>query len=206
MQDTNHSLPTRASLLARLKDWDDQEGWREFFETYWHLVFSVARKQGLSEAEAEDVVQDLFVELGEKMKSFQYDPAKGSFKGWLCTRTRSRVIDRRRRHARQPDFPGAAAELDTAAEVPAGGGRFDEWERAWDAEWQRHLLDAALERSKRKVGVRQFQIFDLHVLQERSAAEVADALGVSAAQVHLTKFRVRLVVRRELCRLEKELV
>lgn len=206
MKETNHSLPTRASLLARLKDWGDQEGWREFFDTYWHLVFSVARKQGLSDAEAEDVVQDLFVELGEKMKSFQYDPSIGSFKGWLCTRTRRRVIDRRRKHARQPDYPGASTPLDVTAEEPAGDANWDEWERAWDAEWRQHLLDAALERSKRMVGVRQFQIFDLHVLQEKSAAEVSAALGIPTAQVHLAKFRVRLVVRRELQRLERELI
>lgn len=199
------SIPTRASLLARLKQWEDQEGWREFFETYWHLVFSVARKQGLSDAEAEDVVQELFVELGKKMKSFQYDPAVGSFKGWLCTRTRRRVIDRRRKQARQPDFPGAA-EVNWSEDDPAEKNGLDEWERTWDAEWRHHLLDAALERSKRMVGVRQFQIFDLHVLQEKSAAEVAAALGIFTAQVHLAKFRVRLVVRRELQRLERELV
>jgi len=51
-------IPTRKSLLTRLKNWDDQEGWREFFETYWRLIYSVASKSGFTDAEAQDIVQD----------------------------------------------------------------------------------------------------------------------------------------------------
>ena len=49
------SLPTRKSLLTRLKDWDDQESWRDFYNTYWKLIYNVARKAGLTDAEAQDV-------------------------------------------------------------------------------------------------------------------------------------------------------
>lgn len=202
------SIPTRATLLARLKDWDDQDSWRDFFDTYWQLVFAVARKHGLSPTEAEDLVQDLFVELAAKMKSFKYDPAIGTFKGWLCTRTRQRVIDRHRKRARQPDGPDLAAAADESGSGPVdsiAAGDAREWESAWEADWQRNLLTAAMERVKRKVSLRQFQIFDLHVLQEKSAAEVAAYLGISSAQVHLAKFRVRAIVQRELRRLEHEL-
>ena len=50
-------IPTRWSLICRLKDWNDQVGWREFFDTYWKLIYSVAIKAGLTDAEAQDVVQ-----------------------------------------------------------------------------------------------------------------------------------------------------
>ncbi len=45
-------LPTRKSLLSRLKNWDDSQSWREFFDTYWSLIYGVAIKGGLSDAEA----------------------------------------------------------------------------------------------------------------------------------------------------------
>ena len=51
-------LPTRRSLLTRLKDWDDQQGWREFFETYWRLIYSVATKAGLNDSDAQDIVRE----------------------------------------------------------------------------------------------------------------------------------------------------
>ena len=45
-------------MLGRLKDWSDDQSWRDFFETYWRLIYSTARKNGLSDAEAQEVVQE----------------------------------------------------------------------------------------------------------------------------------------------------
>ncbi|MBI2924817.1 MAG: sigma-70 family RNA polymerase sigma factor, partial [Verrucomicrobia bacterium] len=59
--ETDLFLSTRRSLITRLKNWDDQEGWREFFQTYWKLIYSVAVKSGLTNEEAEDVVQETVV-------------------------------------------------------------------------------------------------------------------------------------------------
>src|SRR5262245_18615086 len=86
-------IPTRASLLSRLKNWNDQESWKEFFETYWKMLYSVARRSGLSEAEAQDVVQDAIVAVAKKMPNFRYDPEVGSFKSWLMLIIRRRIID-----------------------------------------------------------------------------------------------------------------
>jgi RNA polymerase sigma-70 factor (ECF subfamily) len=69
-------IPTRKSLLTRLKNWDDQEGWREFFETYWRLIYSVASKSGFSDAQAQDIVQETVISVAKKMRSFKYDFVK----------------------------------------------------------------------------------------------------------------------------------
>jgi hypothetical protein len=71
---TDSLLPTRQSLLARLRDWHDQAGWREFFETYWRLIYNVARRTGLPDAEAQDVVQNTFIYLARRMPNFRYEP------------------------------------------------------------------------------------------------------------------------------------
>src|SRR6476646_2439882 len=86
-------IPTRASLLDRLKDLGDQASWNRFYEIYHDLIFSVARRAGLNEAEASEVVQDTLISVAKQMPEFTYDPAKDSFKGWLLTVVRWRIRD-----------------------------------------------------------------------------------------------------------------
>jgi RNA polymerase sigma-70 factor (ECF subfamily) len=100
-------LPTRQSLLGRLKDWSDDQSWRDFFETYWRLIYSTARKSGLSDAEAQEVVQETVIAVAKQMSAFKYDPALGTFKGWLKLVIRRRVVDQYRK--RKPHEVGLAS-------------------------------------------------------------------------------------------------
>jgi RNA polymerase sigma-70 factor (ECF subfamily) len=45
-------IPTRATLIQRLKNWQDQSSWQEFFDIYWKLIYGVARQSGMTDAEA----------------------------------------------------------------------------------------------------------------------------------------------------------
>src|SRR6266513_1607317 len=94
-------LATRRSQVERLRHWEDQARWQEFFETYWKLIYSVARKSGLNDAEAQDVVQETVITVAKKIGKLRYDPAIGSFKGWLLNITRWRIADQFRK--RVPD-------------------------------------------------------------------------------------------------------
>src|SRR5436190_14512821 len=110
--ETRSFLPTRQSLLSRLRDCEDQAGWREFFETYWRLLYNVARKSGLADAVAQDVVQETVIAVARKMPGFHYEPAKGSFKQWLLLITRRRIQDHLRRFYRSvPLAESPPAEL-----------------------------------------------------------------------------------------------
>src|SRR6516164_6778524 len=86
------SEATRWSLLARLKNWEDQASWREFFDTYWRLIYSVAIKSGLNDAEAQDVVRDTVLSVAKKIPELNCDPSAGSFKIWLLKFTRWRIL------------------------------------------------------------------------------------------------------------------
>jgi RNA polymerase sigma factor (sigma-70 family) len=196
---------TRWSLLARLKNWEDQTSWREFFDTYWPLIYSVALKAGLSDAEAQDVVQDTVVSVAKKIHGFKCDPAAGSFKAWLLRLTRWRILNQLKKR-----MPEVHRSISTA---PVGGCRDDETrtstvervpdpaslnlEVVWDKEWERNLAEAAKERVRQMVSARQFQMFELYVVQGWAAAEVARCLGVSATQVYLAKHRVGRLLKRE---------
>ncbi len=91
---------TRSSLVRGLKNWDDQQHWSDFASTYSKLIFSVARQAGLSEQEAEDVVQETTLTVAKKMEEFEYDPKSCSFKGWVMRCTQLRILDQLRK--RQP--------------------------------------------------------------------------------------------------------
>src|SRR5437868_1424080 len=96
-EDDAELIPTRASLIGRLKNWQDQASWQEFFDTYWKLIYGVARKSGLSDFEAQDVVQETMASVAKHMPLFKYNPAIGSFKCWLLNMTRWRVVDQLRK-------------------------------------------------------------------------------------------------------------
>ena len=93
----NELIPTRTTLLGRLKDWRDNSSWQEFFDTYWKLIYGFAIKAGLNEAEAEDVVQETMISVAKKIPGFKYNRNIGSFKGWLLMTTRWRIIDQFRK-------------------------------------------------------------------------------------------------------------
>src|SRR5579864_7319947 len=100
---TEEFIPTRYTLLSRLQNWDDWESWKDFFDTYWRLIYSVAIKSGLTETEAQDVVQETLISVAKDIQKFRRDRQLGSFKGWLRNLTRWRVADQLRKRTRTED-------------------------------------------------------------------------------------------------------
>ena len=200
-------LPTRTSLLRRLKQWEDQESWRDFFNTYWKLIYGAAIKAGLNDAEAQDVVQDTVIAVAKKIEDFKYDPALDSFKGWLLYLTRKRIALHYRKRERDRGGPARDSEAILASELeripdPAGV----DLEAIWDEEWEKNLADAALARVKQQVNPRQFQMFNFYVLKQWPVKEVAKTLDVTVAQVYLAKHRISALVKKEVKRLQSGLI
>lgn len=206
--DADEFLPTRRSLLSRLKDSDDQISWRKFFDTYWKLIYGVAIKAGLNDAEAQDVVQETVIAVARNIAEFKYDPAVCSFKGWLMQVTRSRIANQYRRRKRHPeDCPQAPEQTSGTAlldRIPDPAGKY--LDNLWDEEWHKNLMDAALHRIKDQVDIRQYQMFDFYVLKQWPVRKVAQALNVSVGRVYLAKHRVSKLVKKEIHRLETRLV
>ena len=199
-------LPTRSSLLDRLRDWEDQTSWREFFDTYWKFIYSVAIKSGLTDHEAEDVVQETVLSVAKKMPEFVYDPARCSFKGWLMHVTRLRIVDQLRR--RQPAFNQVPSSMRDSSQTPTIERVADpasvEPDPAWNEEWERNLVDAALERVKLRVKPEHYQIFYLSAVKGMGTREVARMLRVNVGQVYLVRHRLAKNVKREIERLREK--
>lgn len=202
---SNDPDPTRASLVRRLKDWGDQSGWQEFFDTYWRLIYGTALKAGLSDAEAQDVVQDTILTVAKAMPAFDYDPARGSFKSWLRKTTHWRIRDHWRRRARHPIAEPRREDesrTPTVERIPDPASL--EPDAAWEADWQQNFMDSAIERVKRQVKPQQYQLFDCYVLKGWPMKDVTQKLRVSMAQVYFAKLKITGLIQKELRALERK--
>lgn len=206
-------IPTRHSLLARLKDWGDQASWQDFFDTYSRLIYNVAVKAGLTDTEAQEVVQETVIAVAKKIGDFKADPAHGSFSAWLMRLTRWRITDQLRKRGKV----GQAFCLSGAGNMPAllsdDTATTDALDRipdpasvalesVWQEEWEKHLMAVALEQVKRHVSPRQYQMFDLHVLQKLSVQDTARTVQASVASVYMAKYRVGQLLKKAVKRLE----
>jgi RNA polymerase sigma-70 factor (ECF subfamily) len=191
------SLQTRRSLLSRLRDLEDGASWQTFFDLYWRLLYNVARRAGLDDADAQDVVQDAVMSISREMPQFRYDPERGSFKSWLFRIVRRRVADHFRKLYRQPAQVDVIPEsLEPSMEVTLS--------EAWEQEWERSVLAAAIAQVRAEANPKHFQVFDYCVLKEWPAAKVATTLGMNAAQVYLARHRVSQAVKRAARRIDAD--
>lgn len=202
------TIPTRQSLLERLKNRDDSQSWRGFFDQYWRLIYNVARKAGLTEDESEEVVQETVIAVSRNIDRFQYDPQRGSFKGWLMKMTRWRILDQFRSRAQERKMgarsAGTADELERTATVERVADPNDAGIHAlWDAEWKNNLLETAIEHVKSQVHPRHFQVFHFYVIKQQPVQTVSRMFGVNPAKIYLIKHRISALIKKQIKRLEK---
>jgi RNA polymerase sigma factor (sigma-70 family) len=201
-------LATRQSLLSRMRNLDDEASWKRFFDTYWRLLYNVARHAGLTENEAQDTVQETVIAVARKIPEFQYDPAIGSFRGWLMRITYHKIahVHSKKRYQREGKQVPREESLSTSLleTLPDLDGK--NLEEAWNQEWERHLLETALDKVRRKVSPMQYQMFDMHVFKEMPARTVAQRLGVKMTEVYLAKYKIWALIKRETKALERQMV
>lgn len=191
------SLATRASLLGRLKNWEDVKSWEEFTQTYSRLIRAVSLKAGLAESEAKDVEQETLLCVAKTIHEFESNPARGTFKSWLLNLTRWRIADQFRRRspaaAAGPPSDATATGTATVERVPGP----DNLDAAWEAEWKRNIVETAMVRVGRKVKSKHLQIFDLYAMRHWPSGKVARELGVTRVQVYLVNHRLTKLMKRE---------
>jgi RNA polymerase sigma factor (sigma-70 family) len=198
---------TRTTLIDRLKNWQDQRSWQDFFNTYWKLIYGVARKSGLTDTEAQEVVQETMISVAKHMPNFHYNRATGSFRAWLLKMTRWRITDQLRKRAR------SAALAFSSGETTIGTSTIDKivdptglsLKAIWDAEWETNLMAAAIAKVKRQIDPQKYQIFDFYVNKAWTPEQVAATFGVTIGQVYLAKHRITELIKKEIERLEAQI-
>jgi RNA polymerase sigma-70 factor (ECF subfamily) len=178
--------PTRASLLVRLRDPRDEAAWREFVDLYAPLVYGYARKQGLQDADAADLSQDVLGAVAGAVGRLEYDPARGAFRNWLFTIVRRKLTDWRRARKHRPDIGNGAATGRLLEQYTAPAKEAAEWEAAW--EWR--LFALACAEVRRGVTDTTWQAFWRTAVQDQSGKRVAADLGLTVAAVYRARSRV----------------
>lgn len=178
---------TSASLLHRLQTRGDAGGWPRFVELYTPLLLAWARAAGVPDADAPDLIQDVFALLWRKLPEFHYDPARGRFRGWLRTVTLNRWRELVRRRT------VLTANGDGLSDAPA-----PEAEAFWDREYRARLVGRATTILKADFQPTTWQAFWRVVVDGQPAATAAGELGLTVGAVHAARFRVLTRLRQEL--------
>src|SRR5262245_26878695 len=194
-------ITTRRSLLVRLRNHSDELAWTEFVEIYTPFLRQLARRRGLQDADADDLVQEVLHTVAGAIDRWDPDPAKGSFRGWLFRIARNLAIDFVAAQRRQPRGTGDANMTlrleDLPAPDPEASARFDE-------QYRDRLLQWVAERVRGEFSQLVWQAFWQAGVEGKSAAIVAEALGLTIGTVYQYKSRVVTRLRREVERVEGE--
>jgi RNA polymerase sigma-70 factor (ECF subfamily) len=171
---------THITLLQRLAD-GQQAAWRDFHDRYSELILGFCRARGVHGADADDVLQDVLLGLAKAMPGFQYDPAKGRFRGYLRTATLHAILRRsRQNHA------GPALE----AIEPPGDGADAATDQQWEVQWRRYHLRRALRSMASEVSDRDMEVFDRYAVLSEDPGSIAQDLGLSVDAVYQIKSRL----------------
>lgn len=192
--------PTRVSLLARIRDGQDADAWHEFVQIYGPVVYRFARNRGLQDADAADLMQDVLRSVARHAPRLEYDPRRGTFRGWLYTVTRNKLYNFLSGQKARPRASGdeeTQERLDTAPAPEPTDGPDAEWER----EYRRRLSARAMERVKDEFQPSTWQAFWLTAVEGKPAAEVGAALNTTPGAVYVAKSRVLARLRDEVKRL-----
>src|SRR5438874_9068543 len=162
------SPATRASLLVRLRDGSDADAWQEFVRLYAPVIYGFARKRGLQDADAADLMQEVLRSVASTMHRLDYDPGRGTFRGWLFTITRNKVFNFLDGRSRRVQGSGDS-RVQQRLEQHADGVQSADWE----ADHQRALAARAMERVKGEFQAATWEAFLQTAVEGRTPAQVA---------------------------------
>lgn len=196
--DEASGLRTRASLLGRLRQQPtDQAAWKEFVARYGPRIYDWCLKWHLQPSDAEDVTQNVLLNLARKMQSFAYDPSL-SFRAWLKTVTHHALSDFLASRKIGDVGGGGDQQLECLAKLETSA----DLQLTLEAEFDHELLEEALARVQLRVSAQRWQAFRLTVLEGLPGAEAAQQLGMKVATVYTAKGKVQKMVQDEIRKLE----
>lgn len=180
-------LTTSPTLLDRLRQPADQAAWERFATLYTPVLERWARKQGLREADAADLVQDVLLKLVRVLPTYERQTGR-TFRAWLATVTANQCRDFREKRATR-DLPGPDG-------LSGAGDRsvIEVEEREYRAVLVRQVMDVI----RTDFDPKTWAAFAGVMVDRRPAAEVAAQLGMTANAVYLARHRVVTRLRAEL--------
>ena len=181
------SPQTQPSLLVRIADARDSQAWAQFVDIYAPLVYGFARKQGLQDADAADLTQEVLRAVSRAVGRLRYDPRRGSFRGWLFTIVRNKLRTFRARQARQCQ---ASGDSSAQARLEAEPDRRETQAARWDQEYEERLFLWAAEEVRGGFQDSTWRAFWQTAVEGQTPGQAAEALGISVGAVYIARSRV----------------
>ena len=192
---------TRASLLVRLRNGGDAAAWHEFVRLYAPVIYGFARKRGLQDADAADLMQDVLRSVSSAANRLDYDPKRGTFRGWLFTVTRNKVfnfLDSRKHRVTGSGDSRVHQRLEQHASN--GDGLMDDWQ----ADYERTLAAQAMQQVQSEFQPATWNAFVQTAVEGQTPAQVALSVGLSVGAVYVAKSRVIARLRQEIEKMQGE--
>src|SRR5579872_4646122 len=184
---------TRASLLVQIRDGANHTAWKEFIQLYGPIVYGFARKRGLQDADAADLMQEVMRSVSSAIGKLDYDRNQGTFRGWLFTITRNKIFNFLSARRVRPQSSGDSTTNRLLQTHPDAKEGSDEWE----LEYQRRVAAIAMERVKTEFQESTWRAFWLTAVEGLAAADVAKEVGLSAGAIYVAKSRVLARLKEE---------
>jgi len=184
---------TTATVLEKLRDFENRDAWDRFSERFRRPVVSFARGMGLRQSDAEDVAQETLLAFAKAYREGQYDPAKGRLSRFLFGIAYRQAL-RGRRGAASPAGAGVAvAEVESGfwSQVP------DEQTATgvWDTQWEQSVLGECMTQARAEFEQQTYRAFELVVRDGQSPEQAARSLGVTVKSVYNAKHRILKRIR-----------
>lgn len=189
---------TRSSVIKAVADTGNEAAWQRLFDLYAGFVFSIARAKGLNDADADDIVQTVFIDLARNLPTFKYDRAKGRFRSYLSGLVHWRVIDRMNAGRRDAELKASFTE-DSKASTAAGDEAFEE------REWQAAALEEALRRIKPDVRPDHYAAFVASAIEGQDTEVVAKLHGITVDNLYQIRKRLTARLREMAARVLEEM-
>lgn len=178
--------PTRASLILRLRDAEDLAAWNEFAAIYGPVIFQVAKSRGFQDADAENLIQEVFMAVAGSISDWLERDDRGSFLAWLLRIARNAAVDLiTQKSTRALGADGSEAQLQIA-NLPAAS----ELSSALDLEYERVVFQWASKLVRDSVAEHTWQAFWLTTIEELSIEEAAAKLNTRPGNIYFARSRV----------------
>jgi RNA polymerase sigma factor (sigma-70 family) len=192
---------TRPSLMVRLRDPRDERAWEEFVEIYEPLIYRLARGRGLQDADAAELVQEVFAAVSSAVERWNPDRRQGKFRSWLFTVARNLMIDRLRTRRRHTQGSGKTEVRRALEQQPAPGA--PEEAGLFELEYQRQVFRWAVEQIRDEFRENTWKAFWLTAVDGQSPKDVARRLGLTVGAVYKCRSRVMGRLRETVERFEE---
>ena len=189
------SPDTRASLIVRLRRSEDVDAWGEFVDIYQPLIFRVAKKHGLQDADASEVAQEVLTRVARAIDRWDPDPNRGTFRGWLYRITRNLTIEFLRGDKRRPLTQDNSA-VERAIENHAADSNGES--REFQMEYERQMFAWAAEQIETQFQSNTWQAFWLTAVKHQPVESVAKQLGMTRGAVYIARSRVMAKLKEQI--------